>query len=1158
MTARSIAEAALDKTGGAQRAAYLDSACATDAELRRRVEELLQEHQSAGGVLGPATDSAGDTTDDPGAARAVPTLDQPPPGSPAERPGSWIGPYKLLQEIGEGGMGAVFMAEQDKPVRRRVALKVIKPGMDCAQVVARFEAERQALAMMDHPNIARVLDVGTTDAGRPYFVMELVKGVPITEYCDANRLTPRARLELLVPVCQAIQHAHQKGIIHRDIKPSNVLVTLHDGTPEPKVIDFGVAKAIEQRLTERTLFTQLGQVVGTPEYMSPEQAEMSGLDVDTRSDIYSLGVLMYELLTGSTPLERRRLREAGFVEVLRRVREEEPPRPSTRLSTTEEIASIAARRKTEPAKLARLVRGDLDWIVMKALEKDRTRRYATANGLARDLQRYLADEPVEAGPPSARYRLGKFARRHRAALATAGAFAIVLIAATATSAWLAVRAAKAKDEAVRAYAAEAEQRRQAQGLREIAEQKSHEAQAQATLLERQLYINLIALAQRENLANNVGYAEQLLDRCPRPLRGWEWQFVNRSNHRELFSVGARPRPWIRRAVLNPGEDRVVCCGGNEVWIYDLASGRQLHDLKGHEQAVLALAWSPDGATIASGGMDKTIRLWDPATGNETAVLRGHQGWIFGLAFSPDSRWLLAGTGAPPNVPGTPPEVKLWDYRARREVRPYAGVKGNRVNSVAFAPDGRTIAAADTLWAARLWDVETGQKLRDFEGVHQMPVMNVDFAPDGRTLATCGEDGLVTLWDVATGKSLRVLHGHTGGVDGLALSPNGRRLATGSYDSTIRLWDPETGRETGLLRGHHNAVNALQFDRAGVRLLSSGTDGVAKVWDVSLASDPPVLEDRNGWAYSAAFRPGGWAAATSGWHVIHFWDPATGRRLGSIHTPHPAGVVAIAYSPDGRSLASTGESARSVPDGGAKIWDAETLALRHDLKGHAGAVYGVAYSPDGTTLATAGMDGTVRFWDSATGTVRRVFRAHAKGVVSLAFSPDGARLATVGSEALGSTDTVHPTADTAKLWDVASGDEVLRLDIAIKGSFPFGNAVAFAPDGRCLAVPRADWRVALFNAQTGRLIRDLAGHTAEVNVVAFAPDGRRLATAGDDRTIRLWDPDNGEEMFNLRGHLGGVTWITWSADGRRILTTSTDRTGRIWDSGPPMDEVIRDR
>src|SRR5215218_4861793 len=318
------------------------------------------------------------------------------PGPPAEGAGAVIGPYKLLQQIGEGGMGTVFMAEQTRPVLRKVALKVIKPGMDSRQVVARFEAERQALAMMDHANIARVFDGGATEAGLPYFVMELVQGVPITKYCDDNRLTPRERLELFVPVCQAIQHAHTKGIIHRDIKPTNVLVTLYDGRPVPKVIDFGVAKAVDQKLTDRTLFTQYGTLVGTLEYMSPEQAEASGLGVDTRSDVYSLGVLLYELLTGSTPLTRTRLKEAAYAEVLRMIKEEEPPRPSTRLSDSgAALASISARRHREPASLTRLVRGELDWIVMKTLEKDRGRRYETASAFAADLRRYLNDEPVQ-------------------------------------------------------------------------------------------------------------------------------------------------------------------------------------------------------------------------------------------------------------------------------------------------------------------------------------------------------------------------------------------------------------------------------------------------------------------------------------------------------------------------------------------------------------------------------------------------------------------------------------------------------------------------------------------------------------------------------------------------------------------------------------------
>jgi serine/threonine protein kinase len=427
---KAIFLAAVERHDVAEWPAFLEVACAGQPELRRRVELLLEAHREAGtgafdAVGAPA---ASDNT------RGV-----------GEEVGSVIGAYKLLEQIGEGGFGIVFMAEQQQPIRRKVALKVLKPGMDTKQVVARFEAERQALALMDHPNIARVFDGGATVSGRPYFVMELVKGIPITDYCDQAQLTPRQRLELFLPVCQAVQHAHQKGIIHRDLKPSNVLVTLHDGTAMAKVIDFGIAKASGEPLTDKSLFTGFGQLIGTPLYMAPEQAALSNVDVDTRSDIYSLGVLLYELLTGTTPFDKGRLQTVGYDELRRIIREEEPPRPSTRFSTLGEAATtICVQRKSDPRRLSRLMRGELDWIVMKCLEKDRNRRYDTASALAADVQRYLHDEPVQACPPSRWYRLRTTLRRHRLAVVTGATFAAVLIAATAISAWLAVREAQAK------------------------------------------------------------------------------------------------------------------------------------------------------------------------------------------------------------------------------------------------------------------------------------------------------------------------------------------------------------------------------------------------------------------------------------------------------------------------------------------------------------------------------------------------------------------------------------------------------------------------------------------------------------------------------------------------------------------------------------------
>jgi WD40 repeat protein/serine/threonine protein kinase len=811
------------------RDAFLMEACAGDEELLRQVSHLLRAHQQAGSFLDqPAVPP-------PATGEYQPAADGVVAEAAQEVPGTAIGPYKLLELIGEGGMGTVWMAQQSKPVERKVAFKIVKAGMDTRQVVARFEAERQALALMDHPNIAKVFDGGATASGRPYFVMELVKGVPINGYCDEHRLSPRERLELFLPVCRAIQHAHQKGIIHRDIKPSNVLVAPYDGRPVPKVIDFGVAKAAGQRLTERTLFTGFGTVVGTLEYMSPEQAELNNQDIDTRSDIYSLGVLLYELLTGTTPLSRERLKQAGFTEMLRIIREEEPPKPSTRLSESKDsLPSISAQRHTEPAKLTNLVRGELDWIAMKALEKDRARRYETANGFAMDVERYLADEPVEACPPSVAYRFRKFARRNKAGLAVVGLVLFFLILLGGGAGWVV---------------------RDREAQREETALKIRDSLSRAR---QWLGDNRLGLAREELAAvrGRMGSDRAALGGMAAEIEALEVDLARCERLVQLIGQGHEVRRYLGHTdgvqsvcVSADGTQILSASLDGTLRLWDLKTGLELRRFEGHTKGVHCAAFLPDGKRLVSGSGDGTIRVWEAETGRELKKLTGHTGPVWAVvAVLPEGNRVLSGS--------FDRTLRVWDIERGTQVRQFQFEQP--IYSVAASPDGRLALCGDAAGDVQLWDLDRGSLVRPL-GRHEGYVQAVAVSPDGRRGLSAGsQDGTAKLWDLQTGRQLHRLEGHNwwmrfsvhnGYIASVAFSPDGSCALTGGL-WVMCLWDLKTGRKLHTFKGDYEFTGVAFTPDS--RHAVSGTwrredparDNSVRLWELPYRLWPkPALEER---------------------------------------------------------------------------------------------------------------------------------------------------------------------------------------------------------------------------------------------------------------------------------------------------------------------------
>ena len=1220
---------ALERTDPAERAAYLDRACGGDGALRKRVEELLAAHPGIGRFLEPGAAGSPDATSPrPGGATGTFTPEAPRPAEAATRDfrpdgatgtfgaaahpvgaagGAELGTvvagrYALVELLGEGGMGSVYRAEQTEPVKRAVAVKLIKSGMDSRAVLARFDAERQALALMDHPNIARVFDGGTTDRGQPFFVMELVRGVPLTDYCDSKRLSVGARLQLFVQVCQAVQHAHQKGVIHRDLKPGNVLVMEVDGRPTPKVIDFGVAKATEQRLTDMS-FADTGVIVGTPEYMSPEQADPSSMDIDTRTDVYALGVILYELLTGSPPIDARQFKRGAVLEMLRMVREVEPPRPSTKLNTAENLPNVAANRGVEPARLAKALRGELDWVVMKALEKDRTRRYESANAFAADVQRYLADEVVEARPPSAGYRLKKFVRRHKGQVLAASLVLLALLSGIVGTTWGLIIA---RDET-----AEKEKARADEAARVKERDNANDE------LKYRLGVSDMVLAAAAYDKHDVVLAAERLEKVPPEQRGWEWRYLKQQTRGGLFT------------------------------------------LRGHSGHVLGIAFSPNGERIVTGawrvGNPPEVKLWDARTGSAVLVLND-------LPVPEDDRWesqvfSLGGTRLA--TTGRDNTSRVWDARTGKlqwELK-----HASPVARVWLSPDGSRVATACLDGMVKVWNTETGKPQWEFKGKGKWT--SAAFSPDGtRIFIGFLEDQTAKLWDTQTGKSLLDLTGFNDN-RGLAFSPDGKRIASGG--NSVKVWDAEKGGSPLLdLRGLMDVAGNTTFSPDGTRILIGGLDGTAKVLDAKTGTtlftlktpqeSAPGVSWLSGWGegeQSAAFSPDGTRIITVGGargaHVAKVWDARTGVELLAL-AGHTDLVFCAAFSPDGEHIL-TGSL-----DGTAKVWDARTGGPRLEMGEPGRHMHSVAVSPDGLRIASGGggwgQPAQATVWDARTGATLLELKGVKGMVKSVAFSRDGARIVTGASI----FSPGHPPKGQAIVWDARTGAALLELKrpevggdikkwgpaaadagppvlprpvgVNIKGSGPAEgvNSVAFSPDGDRIvtagimgmgggrelwvwdahtgavlfdltkpgmpapfpvgATPRGGCvafssdgtlfvagglkvirggptEATVWDAGSGKVLLELHGRNT-AQCVAFSRDGTRIVTGGGDdpvsnRTARLWEVPSArpegfaavgtQPLFELKGHTSPVACVAFSPDGHRIVTGSDDRTVRVWDA-----------